>query len=211
MNRTLIVPVALIVLTACAPAARPDTVVADLLRQVHVVDTITTQPGYDRSCKSGHDCVFGPAWNDPTDHSGCDTRNRVLAAQLTNPVLAANGCTVESGTLADPYTGTAMPYTRADHGHTIQIDHIIPLKLAWDAGANAWTSAQRQAFANDPVELLAVSAAQNEAKSDSGVARWLPPNTAFDCTYITDYLKVAVKYSLPITTADRDTAAAHCP
>jgi hypothetical protein len=47
---------------------------AALLDQVQVVDSIPPVDGYDRGCGKGEGCVFGPAWNDPLDHSGCDTR-----------------------------------------------------------------------------------------------------------------------------------------
>jgi hypothetical protein len=56
-----------------SPNAQP--IVSDLaalLDQVQVVDSIAPVDGYDRGCGIG--CVFGPAWNDPVDHSGCDTR-----------------------------------------------------------------------------------------------------------------------------------------
>jgi hypothetical protein len=192
------------VLLAAITLAQPATARADtLLQQVRVVDTIPSVPGYDRSCKEGHACVFGPAWNDPMDHSGCDTRNRVLAAQLSDVTLS--GCVVETGTLTDPYSEDVIAY--AHGGKAVQIDHVVPLKLAWDSGAYAWTPEQRQVFANDPLELLAVSTHENEAKGDASLSEWLPPNASFDCRYVALYLQVAVKYGLPITTVDRDTAA----
>jgi hypothetical protein len=48
--------------------------IAELLSQVSVVDEIPDITGYQRGCGKGQGCVFGPAWNDPLDHSGCDTR-----------------------------------------------------------------------------------------------------------------------------------------
>ncbi len=52
---------------------------SELLAKVTAVDAIAPIPGYQRGCgvdKTGavEACVFGPAWNDPLDHSGCDTR-----------------------------------------------------------------------------------------------------------------------------------------
>jgi hypothetical protein len=107
--------------------------------------------------------------------------------------------------LVDPYSGQTIEYRRGDRS-SVQIDHIVPLALAWDAGAYAWPRSRRVAFANDTDELLAVSGKENEAKGDASIGRWLPPNRAFDCSYIQLYLAVTVKYQLPITTADRDTA-----
>jgi hypothetical protein len=203
----LLVGLAVWALILAIPAHATTPSVADLLNQVTVTPAIDHYPGYQRSCREGQGCVFGPAWNDPNDHSGCDTRNRVLRAQLYDVTFkpGTRDCKVESGTLADPYSGQTIQFSRA-HPTDIQIDHIVPLALAWDAGAWNWPQAQRVAFANDPDELLAVSSKENDAKGDLSIGRWLPPNRAFDCSYIQLYLAVAVKYQLPITTADRDTA-----
>lgn len=48
--------------------------IAALLQQVRVIDRLPDVDGYDRGCGKGEGCVFGPAWNDPLDHSGCDAR-----------------------------------------------------------------------------------------------------------------------------------------
>lgn len=49
--------------------------------------------------------------------------------------------------------------------------------LQWKSGAASWTTAQRQAFANDLTnpQLLAVTDNVNQAKSDSGPEDWKPP------------------------------------
>lgn len=150
--------------------------------------------------------MFGPAWNDPLDHSGCDTRNRVLAASLQDVTFkpGTRNCKVASGFLdPDPYTGQRIAL------HDTQIDHIVPLARAFDAGAWKWDPRQRQIFANDLTELVAVSGAANRQKSDSGLDEWLP--TYQPCAYVQRYLAVAVKYQLPITVAERNAAAAACP
>jgi hypothetical protein len=205
--KKMLIGLATCALTLAAPAHATTPSVGDLLQQVTVVTSIDHHPGYQRGCREGQACVFGPAWNDPNDHSGCDTRDRVLRAQLTNVTFkpGTRDCKVESGMLADPYSGQTIEYHRGDRSN-VQIDHIVPLALAWDAGAWNWSQARRVAFANDTDELLAVSGKENEAKGDASIGRWLPPNKAFDCRYVQLYLAVAVKYQLPITTADRDTA-----
>lgn len=47
--------------------------VRDLLAQASIVDEIPEVAGYQRGCGKGMGCVFGTAWNDPSDRSGCDT------------------------------------------------------------------------------------------------------------------------------------------
>lgn len=199
--------------TSVAPAF-----ISELLTQVAVVDKLPRVAGYQRSCKLDKDtktkqgCVFGPAWNDPTAASACDTRNRILKAQMTEVVIkvGTHDCKVLSGLLHDPYSGTDIRFT-SGNPMAVQIDHIAAEARVWNLGAAGWTPVQRQIFANDPDNLLAVSGPLNVAKSDAGPDTWLPPNTAFDCVYIEKYLKVMVKYHLPITRGDRDTALRVCP
>jgi hypothetical protein len=126
----------------------------------------------------------------------------VLAAELHDVQYKAgtHNCKVSSGWEDDPYTGQRITL------HQVQIDHVVPLKAAWNAVASQWSSVERQRFANDPAELLAVSAHANEAKGDATLSQWLPPNTVERCPYVTQYLTVAVSYQLPITAADKAAA-----
>lgn len=185
--------------------------VAELLGTVQVIDQLPEVPGYDRSCKKGRGCVFGPAWNDPSDHSGCDARQRILRAQLVDVTFkpGTRDCKVLSGLLHDPYTGTDIRYSSTDPT-AVEIDHIAALARVWNLGAWAWTTQKRQTFATDFDNLMAVSGPANGAKSDAGLQEWLPPNPAYVCTYIEKYLRVMAKYDLPITRSDRDVAAHSC-
>ncbi|MBV8346311.1 MAG: HNH endonuclease [Mycolicibacterium sp.] len=179
--------------------------------QVQVVPDIPLVPGYVRSCSPGKACVFGPAWTDVA-RTGCDTRNRVLAMQLTDVVYkpGTRDCKVLTGTLNDPYSGTTIQFDSSDP-NAIQIDHVYALAAAWDAGAAQWSQDQRVAFANDTDNLLAVSGKLNTEKGSDRPGKWLPPNRAFACTFIAIYLRTAAKYNLLITQADHDTAAGTCP
>jgi uncharacterized protein DUF1524 len=136
----------------------------------------------------------------------------MLRTQLTDVVFKAGtrDCKVLAGTLEDPYTGHVLRYS-ADDANTIHVDYLVSLAPGWDAGAWAWNLNQRIAFANDPDNLIVVSAEANIlAKSDAGL-EWLPPNPAYRCTYVIRYLSVSSKYDLPITRADRGAAIAACP
>jgi hypothetical protein len=73
-----------------------------------------------------------------------------------------NGCRVEVGTLADPYTGTLIRYVR--DGDTVDIDHVVALSNAWQTGASGWDVHKRAAFANEPPNLLAVASNSNRQK-----------------------------------------------
>lgn len=43
-----------------------------------------------------------------------------------------------TGTLLEPFTGQLRPFRKADAA-AIQIDHVIPLGLAWQLGAARWS------------------------------------------------------------------------
>ncbi len=153
--------------------------------------------GYDRS-------AYGQAWAD-TDRNGCDTRNDVLRRDLTAVVVkpGTNGCVVLSGILHDPYTGRTITFERGNTTSlAVQIDHRVPLSYANRHGAAAWTPAQREEFANDPANLVAVDGPANEAKSDSGPAEWMPANTGDACAYAASFVTVATKWRLSIATTD---------
>lgn len=192
-------------------AAIPSQDIAALLDQVTVVGALPDVSGYERGCQRGQACSFGPAWNDPRDHSGCDTRSRILRAQLSEVTIkpGTHGCKVSSGVLADPYTGQLITFGAGGSGD-VHIDHVFAQSRAWDAGAWRWDEQRRIAFSNDPMNLVAVGADINRAKSDSGLA-WLPPNMPYRCTYIARYLTVAATYELAITDHERGIAATECP
>src|SRR4051812_5414591 len=74
---------------------------------------------------------------------------------------------------------------------------------AWVAGAQKLSTAQRTAFANDPLNLLAVDAPANRQKGDREASAWLPKNKAFRCACVATQIAVKKKYALPVTTAEK--------
>ncbi len=155
--------------------------------------------GYERD-------LFGDGWVD-TDRNGCDTRNDILARDVTDVVLkpGTSGCVVLSGVLVDPYGGTTMGFVRGNDTSTdVQIDHVVALSDAWQKGAQRWDAATRVMFANDPLNLLAVSGPLNQQKGDGDTATWLPPNRAFRCAYVARQVAVKAAYGLWVTPAERD-------
>ncbi len=123
---------------------------------------------------------------------------------MTN-VVVNESCKVMSGMLADPYTGNSITFTRSkDTSAAVQIDHVVALSNAWQTGAQQLTPDKRIALANDPLELLAVDGAANQAKGDGDAATWLPPNKAFRCQYIARQIAVKAKYALWVTAAEKD-------
>ena len=71
-------------------------------------------------------------------------------------------------------------------------------------GAWRWPYGERVAFANDPLNLLAVDASANRQKGDGDTATWLPANKSFRCAYVARQVAVKLKYALSVTAAERD-------
>ncbi|QIK62024.1 HNH endonuclease [Leucobacter viscericola] len=150
---------------------------------------------YDRVKK------FGVAWLD-VGGRGCDTRNEVLARDLTE--VKAKGCQVLSGKLSDPYLGAKLDFARGDETSSlVQVDHIVSLRNAWQTGAQKLSQAQRESLANDPLNLRAVNGASATIKDGRNAADWLPENTAYRCEYVAQQVSVKATYDLWVTKAEK--------
>lgn len=145
------------------------------------------------SAEAGYDRDAFPHWSD-LDGDGCDTRDEVLArAAIQSTDDDGDGC-VDHVVIVDPYTGH-----RVAGRDQIDIDHVASLRDGWDSGADEWTQARREAFANDPANLVATQDDINREKSDRGPDEWQPPNPDKRCRYLTIYRDVKTRYGLAIT------------
>ncbi|MFI7743085.1 excalibur calcium-binding domain-containing protein [Kocuria rhizosphaericola] len=165
-----------------------------------------TMSDYDR------DALFG-GWID-ADGDCEDSRNEVLARDLTG-ITSADGCRVDTGTLADPYTGASIDFVRGvATSNDVQVDHVVSLGNAWVTGARRLSQADRVALANDPLNLLAVDGPTNGSKSDQDASEWLPPNRAYACDMVAVQIAVKSRYDLWVTAPEKDAMAevlAGCP
>jgi hypothetical protein len=165
--------------------------------------------GYDRE-------QYGAGWVD-TDRNGCDTRNDVLARDLTAEQFqpGTRDCVVASGVLVDPYSGATILFQRGQGtSELVQIDHVVSLSNSWQTGAQGWDADRRAAFANDPLNLLAVDGSLNNQKRDGDTATWLPPDRGYRCAYVARQVAVKAAYGLWTTQAEHDamaTVLATCP
>ena len=134
--------------------------------------------------------AFG-GWVD-TNGNCLDTRGELLVAQsLTPAVLDETGCRVVGGLWMDLYTGEAL----SDAG-SIDIDHVVPLRYAWDLGAENWNAEKANAFYNDPANLVITSASVNRSKGSDPPPEWLPPARGFQCIYLRQFQAVLARYDL---------------
>lgn len=181
--------------TAAAPLA------SDVLARL-VVKGRAPKTGYQRS-------LYGDGWSD-LDGDGCSTREEILQRDLTGMTYRRSGrcAVVATGVLNDPYTGRTLSFRRGPATSSIvQIDHVVALMDSWQKGAQQLTPERREAFANDPLNLLAVEGKANQAKGAGDAATWLPPNRAYRCAYVARQVAVKAKYGLWTTAAEKSAIA----
>ncbi|AXT86847.1 calcium-binding protein [Aeromicrobium sp. A1-2] len=188
---------------APAPSATKPTVSPKTAGQGTALAAVASLAVKGRAPKTGYSRdAFGQAWFD-ADRNGCDTRNDILRRDLTDRDME-NYCKALAGTLdPDPYTGTMIRFQYGGASE-VDIDHVVALSDAWQKGAGKWAAEKRLAFANDPLNLLAVDAGANRAKGDGDAATWLPPNKPYRCEYVARQVAVKSKYDVWVTSAELD-------
>ena len=141
---------------------------------------------YDRS-------QFG-GWSDE-DGDCLNTRHELLMKLSTSTIeMGRNACMISRGRWNDPYTGKIF-YEARD----VDIDHLVPLKWAWEHGADRWSFDKRKAFANDEANLFAVEASVNRQKGAMGALEWLPPNKEFHCQYTLRFTRITKEYDFSLS------------
>lgn len=155
-----------------------------------VLGTITVQNEY----KTGYSRLLFKHWVD-ANGNGCDTREEVLIAEsFSKAQVDAYGCKVIEGDWLSMYDN--VTHTNPSE---LDIDHMVALKEAWDSGAWNWTSTKRQTFANDlsdPRALIAVTAGQNRSKGEKDPSQWIPPQTSYTCTYLSEWIAIKAHWKL---------------
>ena len=196
--KSRLVIAALLAITLLLPEAA-SAVTVKKERATAIIETLAVK---GRAAKTGYDRSSFSHWRDP-DRNGCDARNDILRRDLTNLVIKSdsNGCKVLGGALADPYSGKNIDFVFG--ASLVDIDHVVALSNAWQTGAFQFTSEIRLQFANDPLNLLAVSASLNRQKGDGDAATWLPPTKSYRCQYVARQIAVKKKYGLWLTKPEK--------
>jgi len=186
------VAIALAVALAAFVAAAPPAEAASRKPAAMVLNSLPVAS----EVASGYSRGLFRLWLD-ADRDGCDTREEVLVAEATSGSVV--GCAVSNGRWVSTYDGvsTANP-------STFDIDHMVPLKEAWDSGAWRWSAATRNNYANDlgyAAALIAVSASSNRSKSDRDPTDWLPALAR--CTYAKYWIGVKYRWRLSVDPAEK--------
>lgn len=148
---------------------------------------------YDR------DKHYGGWINITKDKSCLNTREVVLKRSSTPDQIETtkNGCRILRGEWLDPYTDQQFTNPR-----DIQIDHMVPLKNSYVSGGHLWSAEKRCAYANylgNSFHLLAVSGDANEEKLDHSPVQYMPPNKAYRCEYLKNWLRIKMIWKLAMS------------
>lgn len=141
---------------------------------------------------------FGEGWN---NYRGCiSVREHVLIENSKDMVVMdPKNCNIEKGRWYSIWENRYF-----DDPKNIDIDHTVPLKWAYIHGANKWSDAQRNEYANnyiDEYHLTPLSIYNNRSKGSKGPDRWLPPYNR--CLYIKTFIAIVHKYDLKFTEIEK--------
>ena len=162
-----------------------------------LTQAISDLPGAAES-RTGYSRDLFRHWVD-ADGDGCDTRDEVLIAEAEEAPSIGASCSLSGGRWYSYYDGVSQTSASA-----LDIDHLVPLAEAWDSGAGTWSSATREAYANDLGDrrtLVGVTSSVNRSKGDQDVAEWLPAQQ--QCRYLREWVAVKHRWRLSVDSAER--------
>ena len=148
--------------------------------------------------RDGYNHDDWPHWS-TNDLTGCTSREEtILRANLLeahyDPI---HPCKNIDGVWYSQYDGLTTT-----NPSTFDVDHVVSLAEAHDSGGDRWTRGLREKFANDPMNLIFVSASSNRSKKEKDVAEWRPPKAVW-CEMAVTVILVKGNYNLSIDSAER--------
>jgi hypothetical protein len=190
--------------TAPSPVATTPADDTNVAPYYATLETLSVAEPFSTS-KYSRERDFGRAWID-VDNNGCRTRDDILIRDLTATTMR-DECVVTTGTFYDIYTGTTKDFVFGQETSAeAPIDHIYSLSGSWKHGSESWTQEQREAFANDPDNLVVTTQTVNSWKSDKNPAELKATQDSVEvfigCEYAQRFITVTDKYDLSITASD---------
>tara|TARA_Y100001970_G_scaffold272958_1_gene370406 strand:+ start:1167 stop:2066 length:900 start_codon:yes stop_codon:yes gene_type:complete len=177
--------------TPLSTPAQTPTVEAPLVNGLLTqLDTLTIEP---ESAIAAYDRAKFPHWDDE-DGDGMNTRLEVLEREKISGV---GWYSRWDGIWYEGEGGLSAP--------SFDIDHIVSLSEAWDSGASEWGPYDRDIFADDVLNLVAVSASSNRSKGGRDVGEWLPPDPDGMCFLSIRVIQVKSKWELSVDQVEYDT------
>lgn len=195
---------ALLALTTCVATlllGQPASVAASTTFSGSMAQAVSAIPTASEA-NSGYDRTLFRHWVDANgDCQNARAEVLISEAEPDTPITytSSGQCTVSSGRWFSYYD--RVSWTLASD---VDIDHMVPLAEAWGSGAAGWTSARREAYANDLDDyrtLVGVTDNVNQSKGDQDPATWLP--TYDKCRYVAEWLAVKIRWGLTADSAEK--------
>lgn len=179
--------------TAAAPAQAAPPPPPTLSESRSQLAQLPTEP---EGSSSDYDRDLFPHWS--AVEGNCNAREMVLRRDGAG-VEVGTDCYPVSGTWTSPYDGA----TTSDPSEA-SVDHMVALAEAWASGADTWSTARRESFANDldTPQLWAVSVSSNSSKGADDPAEWMPERTAVHCDYAKSWIQVKHEWGLSADSAE---------
>jgi hypothetical protein len=124
----------------------------------------------------------------------------VLLGESTVKAKRGAGCKIITGKWVSWYDGRT--WTRPSD---VDIDHMVPLKEAWDSGARLWSATDRMRYANDlsfASTLVAATDNVNASKGERDPADWMPSKAR--CRYATQWVTVKYRWQLSLDRREKN-------
>lgn len=158
----------------------------------------TFTPGYERD-------LF-PHWTHFEDQP-CASDDMAFR-RYANLELSGDGCREVAGSMTDPYSGQEVSWG-SKRTNIVEVDHVVSLSDAWNAGMFHRGGEERLAFANDPLNLIPTTAEMNGSAQKWGnrADEWLPPTHEGRCLMVSTQIAVKDKYGLSVIQSEKDAMA----
>ena len=180
---------------------------ATALRRLAALETVEHTEAVEESYYRSQ---YGSGWKD-NDGDGQDERQETLIRYHDKRrggeiVLEPDGDRVESGLWFCRFTGEWFT-----DPSEMDIDHFVPLKAAWLAGAHAWERDRRVQYSNGwgikstkrRSWLIPVDSSANRSKGARGPEEWLPPRKEYLVNYAATWIRTKSYWGLSVTAAER--------
>lgn len=136
----------------------------------------------------------GGRWAD-ANKDCLNTRHEVLKARSLVAVKKdPKGCRVITGQWQDFYSKDV--YKKAS---LLEIDHVVPVKLAHELSQGQWSPEKKRLFYNDMDNLVVTSKKHNASKGANDILMWQPAEKLAACRQMQVWMKIKKKYNLKIS------------
>ena len=133
---------------------------------------------------------------------------------ITQSLYAADGYSRSDFNYKSYKPNTSIGFYTGQTCSTIDVDHVVSLKDAYDSGGASWSLSKKQSFANDKANHIPSCASINRPKGASVPSEFLRKSNdgkgleyeiVTFCEYVGIYHSVKLKYGLSFDGNRRDT------